>query len=52
MSAEQAIRDYLRFLSDPTSMRDDEEVARLEAAAGAADEDIVDAEVIDEDEQK
>ncbi len=33
MHAEKAIRDYLLFLTDPESMRDDAEIHRLEAAA-------------------
>lgn len=40
MSAEQAIRNYLRFLDDPSSMRDDAEIARLEAAAEATEDPI------------
>ncbi len=40
MSAEQAIRDYLKFLADPKSMRDETEVLRLEAAANTADDPI------------
>lgn len=40
MSAEQAIRNYLQFLADPSSMRDEAEVARLEAAAASTDDPI------------
>jgi len=36
MESEKAVRDYLQFLRDPESMRDEGEIARLSAAVSAA----------------
>ncbi len=40
MSAEQAVRDYLSYLADPESVRDDARIAELDAAASAASDPI------------
>ncbi len=40
MSAEDAVRTYLTYLQDPSSLRDAEEVERLRAAAEAATDPI------------
>ncbi len=40
MSGEKAIREYLQYLSDPASLRDEAEVTRLNAAATAANDPI------------
>ncbi len=36
MSAEEAVRNYLQYLDDPDSLRDDAKIAELEAAAASA----------------